>query len=73
MCTLQPIVHADANQVATLLFSPGPDGKPSLNREAASQGVDIDIGPIDGKQIGISGHSLGGAHAQIKKGGSCAN
>jgi pimeloyl-ACP methyl ester carboxylesterase len=55
---LQDVVHADAQQVAQLLFTPGPDGKPQLNEAASAAG--IDIGPIDGKQIGISGHSLGG-------------
>ncbi len=54
-------MHADAQQIANLLFTKGKGGKPALN-EAAKK-ANIDIGSIDGKQIGISGHSLGGAPA----------
>lgn len=52
-------MHADAQQMANLLFTKGKGGKPALN-EAAKK-ANIDIGSFDGKQIGISGHSLGGA------------
>lgn len=56
----QEVVHADALQVATLLFDKGADGKPKLDE------VDlrVTISSLSGRQVAIAGHSLGGAHVR---------
>ncbi len=53
---VQGIVHADACQVAALLFDKGPDGKPKLNEF----GDGVALPDLVDKQVAISGHSLGG-------------
>lgn len=53
---VQGIVHADACQVAALLFDKGADGKPQLNE----LGDGVALPDLSDKQVAISGHSLGG-------------